>query len=334
LQNVITFEEAIDRTNGSARSLLLGNGFSINHFNYANLFDAAGFTEESPVYGVFKALDTFDFERVMRALESGALVTSVYGENALTQSLHDDARRLREGLIHAIRETHPAHKEDISDSIPSCCRFLSSFGNVFTLNYDLLLYWAQLSAPGKFQDGFGLGEEKNGFRGPFQKHAYCNVFNLHGGLHLFENSRGEIEKRLDQGAGVIDAISETVLNEGRLPVYVAEGTSTAKVKRINSVSYLSHCFSKLQDLSGNLFVYGHSADENDRHIYAAIFRSVKAAQAREKNLEHLYFCVYEPSRNLDEIHGRLAKYKASVGSALKFTFVDAKSAKVWDGPGA
>lgn len=192
---------------------------------------------------------------------------------------------------------------------------MKAFSTIFTLNYDLLLYWVQLSLTHQFRDGFGLGTEQNGFRGPFSELAYCEIYNLHGGLHLFQDDRGEIEKRVHQGSGVIDAISETVLNDGRLPVYVAEGTSTAKIRRINSVRYLSHCYSKLQNLAGNVFVFGHSADENDQHVYSALFRTQKTAAAFG-NLSHLFFCVYKPSGMLDAIHGRLAKYKASAGSDL------------------
>ena len=328
---IVSFEEALKRTEGQKRSLLLGNGFSATHFSYANLLEQSGIAADDPIRGVFGALDTFDFERVMNALEASAVVSAAYSDAKAEEIYIADAERLREGLIHAIRETHPGHRDDIEGAIPSCCRFLKSFDTIFTLNYDLLLYWVQLAMTNRFRDGFGLGKEENGFRGPFLEHAYCEIYNLHGGLHLFQDERGDIEKRVHQGSGVIDAISETVLKEGRLPVYVAEGTSMAKVRRINSVSYLAHCYSKLQNSTGNIFVYGHSADENDSHIYSALFRTAKAASTFGK-VAHLYFCVYQPSGTLDEVHGRLAKYKASVGSDLEFTFVDAESAQVWDGP--
>jgi hypothetical protein len=63
---------------------------------------------------------------------------------------------------------------------------LSSFGKVFTLNYDLLLYWVILGRQ-QFADGFGLGTESNGFRGPFKTSARCNI------------DVGENRARLDAG---------------------------------------------------------------------------------------------------------------------------------------
>lgn len=220
-----------------------------------------------------------------------------------------------------MRVTHPGHREDIEGVIPSCVEFLTPFDNIFTLNYDLLLYWVILNDLNRFADGFGLGAEENGFRGPFKAEANCNIFNIHGGLHLFRTSTGEIEKRLMGASGVIDAIARTITAGKRFPVYVAEGTSPAKLSRINSIPYLKHCYERLQASAGVFFVYGHSADINDAHIYDAIFRS---------NIEHLFFCIHQLSAKVEDIDGELARYKNRNKSTIGYTFVDSDSAHVWD----
>jgi hypothetical protein len=161
---------------------------------------------------------------------------------------------------------------------------LASFGKVFTLNYDLLLYWVIIGRQ-QFNDGFGLGLESNGFRGPFKPNPRCNIFNVHGGLHLFQTSDYEIEKQLATAAGMIDAIAETIDAGERFPVYVAEGTSSAKLDRINSIPYLKHCYQQLRESTGVCFVYGHSAHESDAHIYNALFKS---------RIDHLYFVSTSP----------------------------------------
>ena len=193
---------------------------------------------------------------------------------------------------------------------------------MFTLNYDLLLYWVNLEKR-LLSDGFGLGSQIGSFHGPFVKEAYCHLYNLHGGLHLFDDGTGEIMKAVDTGAGVIKDITNAIANQSKFPIaYVAEGTSAQKRKKINSVSYLRHCYDVLMNNSAVVFVYGHSADENDAHIYHAIFGS---------EAKHLYFGVYQPNGDkLRVLSGLLAKYQQTAGSSAGYTFFDSESAKVWE----
>lgn len=323
MPKVISFDDAIKQTDRTSRSLLLGNGFSARYFSYRSLLDKADLKADDPIRVLFDCLKTVDFERVVKALESAAEVEVAYGNAKHVDELMKDASRLREALVHAIRETHPAHREDIEDVIPSCVAFLSLFENVFTLNYDLLLNWVSLSNEKYLTDGFGLGEKRGGFQGPFKPDAYCRVFNLHGGLHLFRKG-SDVEKRLAGDKGVIDAIAKTIVSGKRFPLYVAEGASPAKLQRIKANDYLNHCYGKLVESKGAFFIFGHSADQNDAHIYNAIFGS---------EVTHVYFCVYQPTvEKLRGIGGELARYKERSGSAIDYTFIDSESAHVWDGP--
>ncbi|WP_346659681.1 DUF4917 family protein [Bradyrhizobium sp. 142] len=270
---------------------------------------------------LFDRLKTVDFERVVDTLEISLIVEAAYSNDERAAELRADAGRVREALVHAIRGTHPAHREEIANIIPSCVKFLSSFSRVFTLNYDLLLNWVSLANGANLTDGFGLGEERAGFQVPFKVDAYCNTFNLHGGLHLFRTG-GDIEKRLAGPAGVIDAIAQTITENKRFPLYVAEGTSLAKMSRIRSNKYLRHCYEQLCKSAGQFLVFGHSAAPNDAHIYSALFRS---------QIEHLYFCIYQPTdEKLRTTTGELARYKERTGSKVEYTFVDSESAHVWD----
>ena len=141
--------------------------------------------------------------------------------------------------------------------------------------------------------------------------------------HLFRTPIGEVEKRLMGSTGVIDAIAETITDGKRLPIYGAEGSSIAKLGKINSIPYLKHCYETLASSSGNFFVYGHSASKNDEHIYQALFKS---------RINHLYFCIHRPTANLAVIDGELARYSKVFSSPAEYTFVDAETARVWDGP--
>jgi hypothetical protein len=267
---------------------------------------------------LFDRLKTLNFETVVRALEDAAKVEAAYGHEEQVIRLLNDAEVVRRALITAIQAAHPTHLENIKDVIPSWLKFLSSFSRVFTTNYDLLLYWVIINSR-RFGDGFRLAWDENGFRGPFQEDMRCNVFNVHGGLHLFLRKDGETEKRLAGGDGGLEAIAQTIANDNRFPIYVAEGNSQSKQDRIAAVPYLKLCFQRLKGRSGCFFVYGSSVNENDAHIYDALFSS---------EISRLYFCIYDQAE-LAALDGRLANYQKANRSKIQYTFVDSKSAGVW-----
>lgn len=325
MPDVISFQEAIEATDGEDRALLIGNGFSIEYFSYSNLLAEAKLEEDGPIKALFDALGTVDFEAVVRSMEDAAIVERAYDNEKHAGQLVDDAQTVREALVTAVNETHPAHREDLDLKYESALAFLSHFGNVFSLNYDLLLYWVKIDMP-KMYDGFARGEkiEDGRFQGPFNEESYCHVFNLHGGLHLFQNEIGDVYKALNDGDGVIGNITHEIAGNGRLPIYVAEGRSASKLRKINSVGYLRHCYRKLQDNAAIVFIYGHSADDNDAHIYHAIFGS---------DAKHVYFGVYNPDEDkLRELDAQLAKYSKIGGKDIPYSFFDSETAQVWDGP--
>lgn len=321
MTSLIDFGEALRRTGGADRTLLVGNGFSSRYFSYANLLSASNLRAGVPVRELFDALGTVDFELVVRTLENARDVERVYGEHGRANQFHDDALIVREALVRAVNNTHPLHRQVLGPGYTSSATFLSEFSTVFTLNYDLLLYWVNLEK-GLLRDGFGLGGIRSPFIGPFREDAFCSLYNLHGGLHLFDDGAGGVVKALDGGRGVVATITDTIGRLGRFPVYVAEGTSAGKMARINSNHYLRHCYNALRRNLAVVFVYGHSADDNDAHVYRAIFGS---------EAEHVYFGIYRPDETKVRIFdGQLAKYQRSAGSRAGYTFFDSASAGVWD----
>jgi hypothetical protein len=92
--------------------------------------------------------------------------------------------------------------------------------------------------------------------------------------------------------------------------------------KINSDAYLRHCYEKLRRNAATLFVFGHSAADNDEHIYRAIFGS---------ETQHVYFGVRQPTeQKLIGFNGQLAKYQALGNQGIEYSFYDAESAHVWD----
>jgi len=319
----IAFDDAIAQCDAN-RSLLIGNGFSIAQagaqFSYASLLDKAGLQPGGPVRNVFTALNTVDFELVMQALQHAAKIEDAYGEAARALLFRNDAAAVREALIHAVREVHPGISFDIPQAQRDRCgEFLRNFGNVFTINYDLLLYWVILRMGGNaFSDGFGLGDTVGGFR-TFSEEGNCNTFYLHGALHLFLGNQRETLKRVVTTGAIIDDIADTIRARSQLPMFVSEGTAIEKMERINSVPYLRYAYDKLKNLSGSLFIYGHSMAENDYHLYNAIFQS---------DIKRLFVCVYRPTDNLQGVKERLAQFRERNGQ-IAVSYIDSASVQVW-----
>lgn len=318
MPNLISFDEAIKQTDGEDRALLIGNGFSAKFFPYPSLLEAADLKEKSPVRNLFERMATADFEAVVCALEGAVIVEQAFGNERHAEELQIAAKEVRAELVATAQKLHPTHREDLDYTVGK--EFLANFGSVFSLNYDLLLYWLSLETR-QLRDGFGLGKVRGSFRGPFREDAHCDIFNLHGGLHLFDNDAGEMHKALHAGEGVIATISKMIVDERKMPIYVAEGTSDQKMHKINSVPYLKHCYDKLEGNGAAIFIYGHSADENDAHIYHAIFRS---------EAKHVYFGIYQADdEKVRLLDGCLANYQKSVGSSIEYTFFDSATASVW-----
>jgi hypothetical protein len=317
MPDVISYDEAEKQVGAKSRSLLLGNGFSAGYCSYNSLLEKCGLPDGSSCRALFARVNTSNFERIVRALEDAAVVASAYGREAQSQELIADAKVVREALVNAVRVTHPTHRDEITDVIPNCIEFLTPFSKIFTLNYDLLLYWVIIDT--RFGDGFYGATTANGFRGPFKDELRCNIYSVHGGLHLFQREDGEIEKRLDDGTGVIDAITRTIVEGNRFPIYVAEGTSAAKLAQIKSNSYLNCCYRNLKASTGAFFVFGHSADDTDAHIYNTLFTL---------GINHLYFCIFDQAK-LAEVDGRLSNYQKANKSRITYSFVDSTSVGAW-----
>ena len=303
------------------RSVLLGNGFSIAQVGmklaYSNLLDVSGIDENHSLKNVFDNFDTYDFEKVIRYLEITDRVARSYGQIGKYQT---DAEGVRQKLIEAIQKVHPSEFRDIPEhEINSCVCFLKNFGKVFTLNYDLLLYWVSICSQA-FQDGFLKSENIGRFRGPFDMSAECSIYNIHGGLHLFLSPDRDVYKAIaNSGDNLLDSITKTIRDENCLPLYVAEGTSQQKLGKIRSVPYLNYCLEELQGLSGALFVFGHSGNRTDGHIYDAIFKS---------KIEAIYYCFYDATQ-LSGIISLLEECRAKHNKYIPIKYIDVGQMNIW-----
>lgn len=352
--SVISFAAAIeDSAQFSKRHLLLGNGFSIacraDIFHYGSLFAQADFSAAPEVIAVFDALETQDFEAAIRALESAASILPSYlpGDAATAAKMLAHVEALKEILVQTIAGNHPHIPSDIPDAKFWACRqFLAHFlagdkaGCVFTLNYDLLLYWTLMHEDMPFgesvtlatNDGFGNDEDAPDadyvvWQGETNAHSACVMF-LHGALHLFDSGKELLKYTwVRKGMPLLDQAREALAHDS-YPLFVAEGTSAQKKAKIRHNAYLYQGFKQFtaNALQGKhcMFIFGHSLAENDDHILNRIGRG---------RCKKIYVGVFgDPnSATNGQIIAR-AKGLANLRHEkwpLEVAFYDAASASVW-----
>lgn len=323
---MLTFDEAFNQAAGGSRSILLGNGFSqalnAEIFNYQNIFEKADFGVNSQaIRGVFNKFETFDFETVMNSMLSAAATLEVYdGDAELIRKIRADSESMKEALISAIANTHPELPQEISTTQYQAVRiFLSKFSGIFTLNYDLLMYWARNQEnipPVSFDtdDGFRARQVWLGY-GTNQE-----VFFLHGGLHIFD-TRTSIKKHAHStnGQSIIEQVREN-LRENRFPLFVSEPTSNKKLDKISHNPYLNYCYQALNRYSGSLFIYGHSMDISDKHIFDRIQKS---------QFSNVYVSIYGNPDSPENQRSRANARAFLQTPNLHVHFFDAASTPVW-----
>lgn len=286
MPNPISYTDVRAMVADSQPKLLLGNGFSRacrnDIFSYDSLFESANFGALRPeARAVFDALNITDFEIVMKALLDAATLVRVYepAQQDLAASFHTDAEGLKEVLVHAISDNHPSFPGEIEPpQYQACKHFLETYDRVYTLNYDLLLYWAymqhELEPELRCDDGFRTPEAgpEDYVTWEIENTNTQKIFYLHGALHLFDVGV-ELQKYtwINTGERLIDQI-RNAFNDGKYPLFVAEGESRAKMKRIKHSDYLSRCYRSFAAIGGDLVVFGHSFSENDDHILKLITR--------------------------------------------------------------
>ena len=351
---LMTFEGAIIDSKGfSKRHLLLGNGFSIacraDIFHYGSLFGQADFSQVPEVQAVFEALGTQDFEAAIRSIENAAKILPAYIANGAVAAakMLEHAAALKEILVQTIAGNHPNIPPDIPDEKFWACRqFLAHFltgpkaGQVFTLNYDLLLYWTLMHDDMPVEnpielatnDGFGNDEDQPDadyvvWQGETGAHD-ARVHFLHGALHLFD-SGAELKKYtwIRKGVPLVEQARAAIAGNA-YPLFVAEGTSSKKKAKIRHNAYLYQGF---KQLTANVrqgrhcfFIFGHSLAENDDHILNRLARG---------RFKKLYVGIYGDPGSPD--NQRIITRATSLADPrhedwpLDVAFYDAESANVW-----
>lgn len=340
---LISFKEALHLADeGGKKHLMLGNGFSIalrpDIFTYNTLFERAKESKKlsKELEDVFNKLGTTDFEMVMEALENAAILVNLYEKTnpKLANDLQDDAARLRDVLAETIAENHPSRPYDVSDyQYASCKRFLAKFnGHIYTLNYDLLLYWTLMRSevPPEVQsdDGFRNPEdrEEEFVTWDVQNTNDQRIFYLHGALHIYDAGADLLKFTWSKTEiALVDQIKRS-LAKREYPLIVTEGTSDQKKNRIQHSNFLGRAYRSFSAIQGSLFIYGHSLADNDEHLLKLIDKG------KVKKIFVGIYCDPVSERNQSIIErARKFQTRRRNGTPPDIHFFDASTAHVWDG---
>ena len=335
-----TFDECLQiaKEKGDNKHLMLGNGFSValfpDIFNYVRL--AEKITDDE-IKALFKEFETSDFEFVMLKLIETLRVLDYYAPNSdLYKKISRDVDALKEILIDVIANSHPENPKSITyNQYVSCYEFLKHFqgGKTYTFNYDLILYWVLMHFKDE-DDGKQLKDINDGFRTSKENEGTVtweigrenkqSIYYIHGAMHLFRDKFSIIEKLNWKNTSV--PISEQVrvaISDNKLPLFISEGTTEHKLKRISENGYLARAMSSIKNISGSLFIFGHSIRDEDDHVFDLI--------VNEGRIKRVFISCYgdlqsEPNKHIIK---KIKNWNTS-NTRKEFYIYDAESAKVWN----
>ncbi len=323
--------------------LLLGNGFSMAYdpaiFSYTALHKFIQESDDVVLTKLFSSIKTKNFELIMQQLATFVeLLKAFEPDSKLINLFNGTSDKLKLSLIDAIKSLHPDHVFKIEEDRSTCCaKFLSEFldngGQIFTTNYDVLLYWVLLrNNIANHCDGFGRdviapSNKKNGIEPELSELRWGrnstdqNTFYLHGALPLFDTGAEIIKEEYKDGIFIVDHIRARI-NRSEYPVFVTAGNGAEKLEHITHNKYLAHCYDRLAQTTGSLITFGFSFGQYDDHIIDAINRDSNFGEKSNDCLRSVYIGVYSEA---DEkwIESIQHKFKCKVN-----TF-DAKTAPVW-----
>ncbi len=307
LERMVSYKEILNTTQ---RSILLGNGFSCSYnqrFNYNSIFDEMkSRASKKSIIEILGDSKTHNIESIMK--------------NLTDSGQKDDAEDIRDLFIKTLVDIHPENILKVKkEKIDNCIYNMNEFTNVFTCNYDLLLYWVLVSEKNyNLSDGF-IGKDVY-----YWRESYPNkVHFIHGALHLVNNEDNEFLKHsYSAKKGPLLYQVKQNLNDNSFPLIVSEGTSYEKMRQIDNNRYLKHSYDALSKIEGTLFIYGFSMAENDNHIKDQIIKS---------NIESLVVGIYG-DKDLDsniKLMAEINDIKSRNKHIKNVVYFDASPVNMW-----
>jgi hypothetical protein len=255
-------------------TLLVGNGLSINlwsSFSYKRLLERADLNQAARQ--LFNDFGTTNFEIVLEALWHAERTLAALGRS--TSTVNNLYRHVQNQLMAAIQRVHVPWEVVPSRALTELASALGAHRMVFTLNYDLLTYWAVMAANQSECFGDFFWSPQNTFN-PADcelSPSRTGLLYLHGGVHLWQDSAtGYTGKwRRQSGGRLLSSLARAFDSmRSRQPLIVSEGTSAQKMAVIRRSDYLSFARRCLMKDVGNTVIFGASFGTQDTHIVEAL----------------------------------------------------------------
>lgn len=294
--------------------LLLGNGFSRNisdRFRYNSLFGKFLSSCSGKDQHTFRAFGTTNFELILEELSNATRVNKIFDIKA--PKIEEATQILKDGLIETIRAIHPPASETDKEILERIANQLDNFNDIFTLNYDLFLYWIiQI-----FRDKKRKGENVKQYCDYFYDDNYSEqftrfvgqklleydryVYYLHGALFLFKEPPDDLKlRKAGSFKELVELIGEAI-QEGRKPLFVSEGKGKDKEVSISRSTYLNFALDALKGSTRNLVIFGTSLSV-DQHIVEAINYN--------RNDRQLAISIHVSKRSSEEIKSEALRFQS------------------------
>lgn len=149
---------------------------------------------------------------------------------------------------------------------------MRKFDEIYSLNYDLLLYWLRCyKKPYIGTDSFSNSNEHDDL--VFSPDDNSSFLFPHGALFLNRNGISATKVRSSQYDPILAVVERNIENVV-FPITVSEGTGKQKREVIRGNKYLSYCYDRLQKVEGSVFTFGCSfMCGKDEHIIQQLLRS-------------------------------------------------------------
>lgn len=270
------------RERGEWTGILIGNGSSMafwDDFGYDSLYEQA--RAASPSYSLtpedlslFEVLKTKNFENVLAAVKTGRTVLQALSRDAeFLAGRYDSVQGALFEAVHAVHVpwgTTSAFEEKLS----RIRNELVSYRWVYSLNYDLIIYWALMTQPGArgSVDFFWHGDltfDPSDTLPPAGRTNDTRVLYLHGRIHLRRHVGGSTFKARAGEQNLLDQFSTTYAGD-ITPLLVSEGDPDDKFAAILRSDYLEFGYRSLGGHEGHLVIFGCSLRDEDAHLRRAI----------------------------------------------------------------
>ncbi|MCQ4346758.1 DUF4917 family protein [Pseudomonas stutzeri] len=317
------------------KSIILGNGFGLSYdlafgegnFSWSTLLELCDIEEGAPLFALLGDCN-FDFELAHQKLTNAVAILERYAPgNELIQVIEREIQELRDQLIVAVANSHPqSFNIDFTTDegkvkkakIEACREFLRGFSNVFSLNYDLLLYWVRC-----FENNY-LGQDsfdKIDGELVFVPDEDANFLFPHGALFLFRDGVGAIKSKSGKAYPILARVQENIAN-GHFPMCVSEGTGEQKLKAIRANSYLLYAYKRIEECAGTIFTFGCSFfEDKDSHIIKAMVKSP---------CSKIVVGEYKPTEeSFHRLSHEFAKVKQELKIEKEVVIADTSGVQIW-----